>query len=59
MLLGNSILHNLQNNNIERLQRIQNQAARMLTRSPRRNHITPVIRELHCYELVIELFLKS
>ena len=26
---------------------IQNQAARMLTRSPRRNHITPVLRELH------------
>ena len=29
------------------LQWIQNQAARMLTRSPRRNHITPVLRELH------------
>ena len=43
----NSILYNLPNNKIERLQRIQNQAARMLTRSPRRNHITPVLRELH------------
>ena len=32
---------------IERLQRIQNQAARMLKRIPRRNHITPVLRELH------------
>ena len=42
-----SILHNLINNKIERLQRIQNQAARMLTSSPRRNHITPVLRELH------------
>ena len=30
-----------------RLQRIQNQAARMLKRIPRRNHITPVLRELH------------
>ena len=30
-----------------KLQRIQNQAAPMLTRSPRRNHITPVLRELH------------
>ena len=40
----NNILHNLLNNKIERLQRIQNQAARMLTRSPRRNHITPVKR---------------
>ena len=43
----NSILYNLPNKQIERLQRIQNQAARMLTRIPRRNHITPVLRELH------------
>ena len=43
----NSILYNLPNNKIERLQRIQNQAARMLKRIPRRNHITPVLRELH------------
>ena len=43
----NSILYNLPSNKIERLQRIQNQAARVLTRSPRRNHITPVLRELH------------
>ena len=43
----NSILYNLPNNKIKRLQRIQNQAARMLTRSPRRNHITPVLRKLH------------
>ena len=38
---SNRILHNLQNKQIERLQRIQNQAARMLKRIPRRNHITP------------------
>ena len=43
----NSILYNLPNNKIEILQRIQNQAARMLKRIPRRNHITPVLRELH------------
>ena len=36
----NSILYNLPNKQIERLQRIQNQAARMLKRIPRRNHIT-------------------
>ena len=35
----NSILYNPPNIKIERLQRIQNQAARMLTRSPRRNHM--------------------
>ena len=43
----NSILYNLPNKQIERLQRIQNQAVRMLKRIPRRNHITPVLRELH------------
>ena len=43
----NSILYNLPNKQIERLQRIQNQAARMLKRISRRNHITPVLRELH------------
>ena len=39
-----SILYNLPNKQIERLQRIQQ---RMLKRIPRRNHITPVLRELH------------
>ena len=43
----NSILYNLPNKQIERLQRIQNQAARMLKRIPRRNHISPILRELH------------
>ena len=43
----NSIIYNLPDKHIERLQRIQNQAARMLKRIPRRNHITPVLRELH------------
>ena len=43
----NRILYNLPNNKIERLQRIQNQAARMLKRIPQRNQITPVLRELH------------
>ena len=31
-----------------RLQRKQNQTDRILTRSPRRNHITRVLRDLHC-----------
>ena len=43
----NSILYNLPNNKIKILQRIQNQAAHMVKRIPRRNHITPVLRELH------------
>ena len=32
---------------LQRIQRIQNQAARMLKRIPRRNHITPVLKDLH------------
>ena len=54
----NSILYNLPNKQIERLQRIQNQAARMLKRIPRRNHISPVLRELHwlrIYDIIIFL----
>ena len=43
----NIILYNLPDNQIEILQRIQNQTARMLIRIPRRNQITPVLRELH------------
>ena len=43
----NSILYNFPNKQIERLQQIQKQAARMLKRIPWRNHITPVLRELH------------
>ena len=46
----NGILFNLPKNKIERLQRIQriqNQAAHMLKRIPRRNHITPVLKDLH------------
>ena len=45
--LCNSILYNIPNKQIARLQRIQNQAVRMLKRIPPRNHITPILRELH------------
>ena len=43
----NSILYNLPKNSILRLQRIQNQAARILTKTPRRDHITEVLTDLH------------
>ena len=43
----NSILYNLHKNSILRLQRIQNQAARILTNTPRRDHITEVLIDLH------------
>ena len=43
----NSLLYNIADAKIERLQKVQNQAARILTRSPRRDHITPVLKQLH------------
>ena len=43
----NSILYNLPKNSISRLQRIQNQAARIQTKTPRRDHITEVLIDLH------------
>ena len=43
----NSILYNLPKNSILRVQRIQNQAARILTKTPRRDHITEVLIDLH------------
>ena len=55
---SNSFLYNLPNNKIERLQRIQNQAARTLTRSPRRDHITPVLRELHWLRISDRILFK-
>ena len=54
------IICNIPNNQIERLQRIQNQAAPMLKRIRRRNHITPILRELHwlkIHDVIIFLFL--
>ena len=43
----NSLLYNIADANVERLQKVQTQAARILTRSPRRDHITPVLKQLH------------
>ena len=43
----NSVLYNLPKSSILRLQRIQNQAARILTRTPRRDHIIEVLIDLH------------
>ena len=39
----NSLLHNI----TARLQRVQNNAARLITRTNKHDHITPVLKELH------------
>ena len=38
----NSLLYNVPMHKTDRLQRLQNQCARILIKSPRREHITPV-----------------
>ena len=43
----NSLLYNLPTCSIARLQKIQNQAARILTRTPRCDHITETLINLH------------
>ena len=43
----NSVLYNLPTSSILRLQKIQTQAARILTRTPCRDHITEVLIDLH------------
>ena len=43
----NSLLLNLPTSQIARQQRIQNKAGRLVTRTSMREHITPVLKELH------------
>ena len=43
----NSLLHNLPESQIAKLQRIQNSAARLVTLTRKHDHVTPILRELH------------
>jgi len=43
----NSLLCGIAGNLLQKLQSVQNAAARLITRTGRREHITPVLRELH------------
>lgn len=45
--MGNALLFGITQIQLGRLQRIQNSAARLVTRTRRCDHITPVLRELH------------
>lgn len=43
----NSLLYGLPACQLDKLQRVQNNAARIVTRAPMRDHITPVLHTLH------------
>ena len=43
----NSLLYGLPANHLAKMQRLQNACARVITRTGRRSHITPVLKELH------------
>ena len=44
---GNALLAGLPLEHLKKLQQIQNIAARIITFTPRRDHITPILRQLH------------
>ena len=54
----NSILYNLPNHQIERLQQIQNKAARMLNISHSVTTSPPVLRELHWFKIHDRIIFK-
>ena len=47
----NSLLVNLPNDTITKLQRIQNHAARLVLKKTKRDHVTPLFRKLHWLQL--------
>ena len=60
----NAVLHGAPNYSIKKLQRVQNNAARMVLQEPRRSHATPLLKMLHWlhvqqrihYKLALQVF---
>ena len=52
------VVYNVPKSKTDRLQRIQNQCARILTKSPRREHITPVLMKLHWLKIQDRIIYK-
>ena len=57
----NSLLHNITLSQTVRLQRVQNNAARLITRTNKHDHITrsPVMKELHWLPVVSRIAFKK
>ena len=45
--VNNSLLYGIPDFLLQRLQRIQNSAARMLTKHPKQDHVSPILKQLH------------
>ena len=58
VLFCNSILYGLPTVEHEKLQRVQNIAARLITGSSRRDHITPVLKNLHWLPVKLRITFK-
>ena len=54
----NSLLYGVLKNKIKYLQRVQNIAARIVTRCPRRDHITPYLQSLHWLPVECRIIFK-
>ena len=55
---GNALLFNSNNDQILKLQRVQNAAARVLSKSSKYTHITPVLKDLHWLPVVDRIKFK-
>ena len=57
----NSFIYGLPKSMIDRTQKVQNSAARSITRNEKLDHITPVMKKLHCLltnqRIVYKIFL--
>ena len=54
----NSLLHGISAYNINRIQRIQNSAARIITNSRKYDHITPILQKLHWLRVRQRIYFK-
>jgi hypothetical protein len=54
----NAILHGVRQDDMQKIQRLQNAAARLFTGTKRREHITPVLEQLHWLPVVCRVKFK-